>query len=309
MATAPKRTRQGDKGEAVKTWQLFLNLQGFSVGKADGIHGAGTEKASLAWEAAQAGKPAAAPAKAAPAGGAVAVSAATRKAIDAVLSIFETGKLPSAAAYATCTVLKDGAGISYGKHQCTDKAGSLDLVVKRYIELGGAQAAALGKYLPQLATNESTKVDPAGPFPAWLTDLIAVLKVAGKDPVMQQAQDEVFDEVYFAPAVQRAAGYGLTTALGLLTVYDTCIHSGPGRVATHAQAVKEPAPKAGGDEKRWVTEYIGVRRAWLGASSNALVQRTVYRMDALIALIRADNWDLRTPFEVRGVTVGSGAVA
>lgn len=302
MATAPRRTKQGDKGEAVKAWQEWLNANGHPVGKADGIHGPGTEKASAAWEAAQA-------AKVAQARPVLVVSGATRKAIDAVLSIFETGKMPSAAAYATCTVLKDGAGISYGKHQCTDKAGTLDLVVKRYISLDGRHAEQLAKYLPQLATNETAKVDPAGPFPPWMNDLIAVLKKAGADPVMQMAQDEVFDEEYFEPAVSRAADLGLTTALGLLTIYDTSIHSGPGRVATHAKLVKEAAPKAGGDERRWVAEYIATRRAWLAASSNPLVQKTVYRMDALTKLIEAGKWGLEMPFVVRGLTVGGELVA
>ena len=54
-----------------------------------------------------------------------------KHAIDCVLSIFETGRVPTAASYSTCTILADGAGISYGKHQSTDRAGSLDLVVKR----------------------------------------------------------------------------------------------------------------------------------------------------------------------------------
>jgi len=307
--TTPIRTKQGDKGEAVKAWQEFLNEHGFNVGKADGIHGAGTEKQSLAYEASL--KQGAAPAKAAPAAksGKLAYTAAQKKAIDAVLAIFETGKVPTPESYATCTILKDGAGISYGKHQCTDKAGSLDLVVKRYIALGGPLAGDLQKYLPQIASNESTKVTPGGPYPAWLNDLIALLKKAGKDAFMQRAQDEVFDEVYFSPAVKHAESFGLTSALGLLTIYDTCIHSGPGRVATHKAAVKEPTPAAGGDEKEWVKEYIAVRRAWLAANSNPLVQKCVYRQDALSKLIAAGKWDLATPFVCHGRTVDSEAVA
>ncbi len=38
---------------------------------------------------------------------------AQKHAIDCVLSIFETGRIPTAASYATCTILADGAGISY----------------------------------------------------------------------------------------------------------------------------------------------------------------------------------------------------
>jgi chitosanase len=226
-----------------------------------------------------------------------------KRAIDCVLAIFETGKVPTAASYSTCTVLKDGAGISYGKHQCTDKAGSLDAVCKRYIELNGVHAAELGKYMNYLATNESTKVNPAGPFPAWLTSLINLLKTCGTDPLMQQAQDEVFDKNYFLPAVNHAKDVGLTSALGLLVMYDTCIHSGPGRVATHRAAFPEKSPKNGGDEKAWIKAYINARRNWLAASSNPLVQKCVYRQDALLELIKADNWDLKLPFTCRGQKV------
>jgi chitosanase len=228
---------------------------------------------------------------------------AQKHAIDCVLAVFETGKIPTAASYSTCTVLKDGAGISYGKHQCTDKAGSLDLVCKKYIELGGARAAELTQYMGYLATNESSKVDPKGPFPTWLTNLINLLKALGAEPIMQQAQDFVFDQNYFLPAVNHAKDAGLTTALGLLAMYDTCIHSGPGRVATHRAAFPQKSPKNGGDEKEWVKAYLNARRAWLAGNSNPLVQKTVYRQDAILDLIKADNWDLKLPFKVRGVEV------
>jgi hypothetical protein len=34
-----------------------------------------------------------------------------------------------------------------------------------------------------------------------------------------------------------------------------------------------------------------------------ILHGTVYRMDALTALINEGNWDLKTPFKVRTVTV------
>jgi len=226
-----------------------------------------------------------------------------KRAIDCILAIFETGRVPTATSYSTCTILRDGAGISYGKHQCTDKSGSLDLVVNMYIASAGVHAAELQKYLAYLAKNESTKVDPKGPFPAWLTDLIALLKTAGADPIMQQAQDHVFDANYFNPAMKHVNDIGLTTALGLLVIYDTCIHSGPSRVSTHRAAFPHKSPKNGGDEKEWVKAYLAARRAWLAGSSNPLVRKCVYRQDAILELIKADNWDLRFPFVVRGVKI------
>ena len=220
--------------------------------------------------------------------------------IDCVLSIFETGRVPTAASYATCTILADGAGISYGKHQCTDRAGSLDAVVKRYIALGGQFATALKAFETTLATNASTKVPPKGPWGAEVTDLVNLLKAAGADPVMHRAQDEVFDEVYFAPALNHAKQIGLTTALGLLVCYDTCIHSGPGGVTMIRNMFAAKSPANGGDEKEWVKAYIAARRNWLATHSLTVLPATVYRMDALKALADAGAWDLAMPLTVRG---------
>jgi chitosanase len=226
-----------------------------------------------------------------------------KKAIDSILSVFETGKVPTPAAYQTCTILRDGAGISYGKHQATDNAGSLDKIVAKYISAGGKHAEALKPYVPRLAANETAKLNPAA-HPEWAKALVSLLKEAGADPVMHKAQDEVFDENYWNPAVTHAKAIGLTTALGYAVVYDTCIHSGPGRVATHRAAFPQKSPANGGDEKEWVRAYVGARKAWLAGSSNALVQRTVYRMETFEGLMTAGNWSLATPFTVRGVKIG-----
>ena len=168
------------------------------------------------------------------------ITPAQKHAIDSVLSLHETGRLPSPAAYSTVTVLSDGAGISYGKHQSTDKSGSLDAIVHRYCDKGGPLSAQLTPFFDELATNESTKVNPKA-LPQWVKDLEALLALAGKDPVMQAAQDEVFDEGYWTPAVQKCQAMGLETALAHLAVYDTCIHSGPGRRAGwHPRAAGYP---------------------------------------------------------------------
>ena len=232
------------------------------------------------------------------------ITSQQKKIIDSVVSIFETGRVPTAASYSTCSILNDGAGISYGKHQCTDKAGSLDLVCKRYIELGGQQADSLKQYMSYLATNESTKFNNVNSkYPSWLNSLISLLKSAGSDILMQQAQDEVFEKNYWNPALDHCDNIGLKTALGHLVIYDTCIHSGPGRVSSLRQKFPEKSPKNGGDEKAWVIAFLNARRNWLAANDNPLVQKTVYRIDAMLEIAKANNWDLDTPLTVRKVKI------
>lgn len=224
--------------------------------------------------------------------------------IDCVLSIFETGRIPTTASYSTCSILEDGAGISYGKHQCTDKSGSLDLVCKKYIELGGQQAEALKQYMNYLATNESSKFgSKRETYPTWLVSLINLLKSAGSDLIMQKVQDEVFDKVYWAPAVNHANNIGLKTPLGHLVVYDSTIHSGANGVTIIRNLFPQKSPANGGDEKEWIYAYINARRIWLSNNSNALVKKTIYRMDALKVIADANNWELKTPMTVRNVKI------
>ena len=173
-------------------------------------------------------------------------------------------------------------------------------MVKRYIELGGAHGEGLKVFLPHLAANASTKEPPRGPWSATTTALVNLLKTSGADPVMQRAQDEVFDTHYFAPAVNAAQQIGLKTALGLLVVYDSCIHSGPGGVGMIRRMFAEASPANGGDEKAWVLAYIRSRRNWLATHSMTVLHATVYRLDALKAIADAGNWDLALPLVVRG---------
>jgi len=222
--------------------------------------------------------------------------------IDCILSIFETGKIPTSASYSTCTILADGAGISYGKHQATDRAGSLDKIVKQYIAEGGTHAAKLQPYVEKLAQNGTANTTMAT-APQWAKDLVNLLKEAGQDPKMQSAQDAVFDENYWNPAVNIAAQVGLKTALSHAVVYDTCIHSGPGGVTTIRNKFPQKSPANGGDEKEWVKAYVAARKGWLLGNSNPLVQRTIYRMETFEKLMAEGNWDLHTPLTVRGAKI------
>lgn len=225
-----------------------------------------------------------------------------KRAIDSILSIFETGRVPTPAAYQTCTILSDGAGVSYGKHQSTDAGGTLDKIVALYIQRGGKHGEELKQFVPKLANNESAKVDPKNP-PSWAKYLMGVLKEAGKDPVMQQCQDEMFDACYWIPALGHTSQMGIQSVLGHLIVYDTCIHSGPGGVAVIRSRFPQLPPSKGGDEKVWAHAYVGARRDWLLGNKNPLVQKTVYRQDSMFELIKAGNWDLTLPFTCRGVKV------
>ena len=221
-----------------------------------------------------------------------------KRVIDSVLSINETGKLPSPTAYSTVTILKDGAGISYGKHQSTDRSGSLDAIVMRYMDLNGTLSSKLDPYLSKLTANFSAKVDPSNP-PSDVKALMKLLSDAGRDPLMQQAQDEIFDEQYWVPALNKGKAMKLELALSYLALYDTCIHSGPSRIDALRKNFPEVPPASGGDEKAWTRAFLNARYAWLRAYPNPLVQRSADRVTAILKIAASDNWELKTPFVYR----------
>ena len=233
----------------------------------------------------------------------IVLTADQKRVINGVLSIFETGRLATAASYSTCTILPDGAGISYGTHQSTDRSNSLDLIVKKYIEKGGVHAAALQAHLPYFAANKSASEPPKGPWSAETQTVVNLLKTAGADPIMQAAQDEVFAELYFTPAVNIANQVGAVHALTALIIYDTCIHSGPGGVAMIRNMFAAKSPANGGDEKEWARAYVNARRNWLATHKLTVLHATVYRMDTMKQLMDAGSWSLALPLTVRGVKI------
>jgi chitosanase len=221
---------------------------------------------------------------------------AKKPVIQSILSVFETGKPEGD--YGAVAVLHDGAGISYGLHQVTDRAGQgLDEVVRRYIVADGARYAdELAPYLPRLERDDTAAVDPDN-LPAWVVDLMDLLSDAGRqDPVMQRVQDGVFDERYWQPAVDQCVEMQLELPLSWAVVYDSCIHSGPSGVGRIRRRFPEGPPSKGGDEQAWVVAYLAARYEWLSTHQNAAVRRSAQRILQLQGLVEAGNWQLDTPF-------------
>lgn len=232
------------------------------------------------------------------------ITPSQRKTIDAIVSIFETGKLPSDAAYSAAVILDDGAGISFGFHQTTAASG-LSALLEEYDRRGGIYARRLRPYLWQVHQTQSFRSDSV--LPEWAVNLMTLLRLAGADPIMQEAQNELFDRAYWKPATAYAASIGLDLALSHLAVYDTWIHSGGGRVAELRRGFAELPPAKGGDEITWTVQFLEARKDWLerfthkDAAKQRLVRSTVYRVDSLIKLAHAAAWDLTPPLVVRGV--------
>jgi chitosanase len=216
-----------------------------------------------------------------------------KKTAQAIVNIFETGRVRGE--YGRVTLLPGDTGhLTYGRSQTTLASGNLHLLIKAYCdEEVSALGAALRPYLARLAARDLS-LDADLKFRDLLTR-------AGTDPVMKSAQDRFFDRVYWAPSVLSATSEGLSTPLGVSVVYDSCIHGSWKRMRDSTISKHGTAEEMG--EKVWVERYVKVRRAWLAGHANALLHKTVYRMDVFLELIGLKNWTLKLPLRIRGVVV------
>jgi chitosanase len=215
----------------------------------------------------------------------------------AIVNIFETGRLLGN--YGSVVVdAKDPGHLTYGRSQTTLASGNLYTLIASYCGAPGAlYADQLQPYLERLQACDLT-------LDGDMT-LRSVLKDAGNDPTMHQIQDKFFDNAFWSPANKLAAnvplqgGGGLTTSLGITTVYDSVVHGSFGtiRSATNASFASLPT------EQEWVIRYLSIRRAWLAGNKIVRLRDTVYRMDELKKLADANNWDLALDIIVRGITI------
>lgn len=207
----------------------------------------------------------------------------------AIVNVFETGRVRGN--YGGIAVIKGDSGhLSYGRSQASLGSGSLFALLNDYCARPHAQfAQQLSVYLPRFEQRDiSLDTDEA---------VLTLLKRASLDGVMQQTQDRFFTDRFLAPALQAAQRVGITQPLGQTVVYDSHIQGGWSQLQPRVGPIG-----AARDEQSWIRAYIEIRRKWL-LSLAPPVPSTVYRMDTFRDLIAVNNWLLRLPVAVRGLTI------
>jgi len=215
--------------------------------------------------------------------------------IDKVINCFETGKKEGV--YHQVTILPDGPGkqrqVTYGKAQVTE-FGRLKELLLLYKNANGIYRAEIAKGIDQigkwtLADNKNFK---------------AALRFAGlNDPKMRECQDLIFDRYYYEPAKKWCNENGFTSALALLVVYDSFIHSGAVPVHLRRQ-FPEAVPINGGEEQKWLQQYVETRHAWFVNHTNELLRNCTYRTRCFKDMLKCGNWDLsKKPIVANGVTL------
>jgi chitosanase len=215
-----------------------------------------------------------------------------------ILSVAETGKAdwnPSAV-----YIYSDDNRFSPPRKQVTlsigftEGGGNLKKVLQRYVEKGGALAASFAGYLPTLGGAATLAND---------SKFIGLLKEAGKESVMVEAQSECFDALYLGPAFAWAKKHGFSLPLSFLVIADSFLHSGS-MLPFLMNSFAEKKPVDGGDEKKWIKAYLDARKKWLAGHSNKILQGTVYRANCFLEELTRDNWTLATsPIVMHGTKV------
>lgn len=218
--------------------------------------------------------------------------------VQAIVNLFETGSVRGK--YGQVTLLPNDSGhLTYGRSQTTLASGNLHLLIKAYCEESKAAFAAdFARYTDALSRRD-LGLDNDLPFRN-------LLRRAGDDPVMHSVQDRFFDRVYWAPALIYAARCKIASPLGTSVVYDSIVHGSWGEVRD-LTTEQFGSPDTLG-ERQWVEKYVTRRREWLASRPNALLHRTVYRMDAFAGLIQQDKWTLGLPIVVLARRIDEAAL-
>lgn len=231
----------------------------------------------------------------------------------AIVSCHETFPPTARPRFGQIAILRDGPGgglqTTFGAHQATDRSDSLDKIIVRFRELAIAAhgelwddltlADDLEVYLPRLAQNTPLSCAAL----ARDAQFLDLLKRSATDPLMKQAQQDVFDEHYMKPALAALEGSKWVEALSLAVIYDMMIHGG--------WAMMRDETKNGSDERSWIKTCVQTRHWHLAHAGqrgskfgNPLLRNTVYRMKTFETAINSDNWGLATPIRTgNGVTI------
>ena len=218
-----------------------------------------------------------------------------KKIIVQVVNVFETGTVTGN--YGAIVVYADGPNkmrqVTFGRSQTTE-FGNLKDLVQMYVSRGGTFAPQLSPYIPKIGV---TPLADDKVFQQHLKD-------AGKnDPLMKTVQDEFFDLKYFQPAMKWMDINGMILPLSALVIYDSHVHSGSILLFLR-QRFPASVPAKGGDEKTWIQQYVNARHDWLANHSDAILRKTVYRMQCFKAELARNNWDLsQLPIMANGVPV------
>lgn len=171
--------------------------------------------------------------------------------------------------------------------------GNLKKMIRSYCLKNGKFAGQFTPYVSSIGTKSLVEDQK----------FINLLKESAKDPIMQQTQEEAYDEMYINPAYGFCTKNNFNEELSKLVICDSYLQSGS-VLSLLRNMFSERPPINGGDEKVWIKSYCEARRKWLANHSRKVLNNTVYRMDFMLDRIKKGDWSLsQSPFVANGVKI------
>ena len=163
--------------------------------------------------------------------------------------------------FAVCTQLQDGHGYSAGIIQFTTGTGSAQAVIDEYTEqVNPNEFTAMKGVLEDIAAQ--TKSDPTQVVQSTvgLESFCSAWQDASKKKEFQDAQIKVLGTNYFIPAEKLAVQIGLTTAVSIGQVYDSCIQIGSETTDKLLQQVcSQMGQPTSENERAWIGAFLEKR--------------------------------------------------
>lgn len=234
-----------------------------------------------------------------------------REVIWSITSVFESGR-PAGNRKAFQNV--DDGIISFGRHQATLAAGSLGQVLDLFFSLSQSPVslALQQEFGERIRRRDATLRNDSR--------LKTLLVQSADEPAMAQAQDDVFEKVYYQPAIDHANRVGVHSPLGLACLYDTKVQGGLEIVSNlvadrlGATIIGQIGINGQVDEASWIKTFLEEREARLNRLANIAAAEgrpmqaqalriSVFRVQELRKLAEANNWGLTGRFLVRGLEI------
>jgi chitosanase len=222
------------------------------------------------------------------------ITATQKTKILRIINVFETGSPDGK--YDALVVFADGKNntrqVTFGRSQTTEQ-GNLKALLEMYVSRNGVFSA---QFRPFIAIIGKTPLADNLEFKNLLR------KSAREDVIMRTCQDDFFDKLYYQPAQHFFEKNLLTEALSMLVVYDSYIHSGS-IPAFLRERFAENIPLNGGNEHKWITQYVEARHNWLANHPKKILQKTIYRTQCFKDQIASGNWNLAGAINTNGVKI------
>lgn len=220
----------------------------------------------------------------------------TKQIIIKILNCFETGKPETN--YSSIYCYNDGPNdtkqVTLGRGYTEE--GTLWDVFEMYKNLGGSTADKLLSFKfhkgdQTLAKNKEF--------------LNLIINTAKTDDKFRQAEDEIFDKVYWNKGELWFKAKGFTLPLSLTIIQDSYLQSGS-ILNFLINKISERVPSEGGDEKDWIENYCRTRKTWLANHSRRILNSTVYRPEFFLKQIENNNWNLdQFPIYPNGIKINN----